>query len=153
DGRHEIFLASRSAIVRLDGVHRRKLRAGEPGVETPFTCWGLEFGDINRDGAAELVCAESSRLAVLDALTLQVLAEMQGPSAPIVLGNVDSDAALEIVTANGYVLDGSDVLAQNGRVQWLFPDGFGARLSTGDIDGDGIDEIVAGDNLQPARVF
>lgn len=59
-------------------------------------------------------------------------------ASSVVIGNLDSDSAQEIVTNNGYVYDGSSF--QN---QWYYSQGFGQRIVVGDLDADGIDEIVS----------
>ncbi len=57
--------------------------------------------------------------------------------ASLALGNVDADPAIEIVTAKGYVFDGATLANE-----WAYGPGFGSRVDTGDLDGDGIEEIV-----------
>jgi hypothetical protein len=55
-----------------------------------------------------------------------------------VFANVDGDVQLEIVTNNGFVYD-----TDTWENQWFYGEGFGRYLiAAGDIDGDGIAEII-----------
>jgi hypothetical protein len=64
------------------------------------------------------------------------------------VGNVDNDSALEIVTSGGYVFDGATF--QN---QWLYGPGFGNDVATGDLDGNGVAEIVAAVSWVALRTY
>lgn len=146
DGRHEIFAAVGSTITKLDGVERR------PTATTRLAnhydaCNDLVYTDLENDGANELVCLESAdfwasdaRILVLraDDLSLRYTFPSASYGASLAVGNVDADAALEIVTANGYVFDGATFVNQ-----WLYGQGFGMDVDTGDFDGNGVEEIVA----------
>jgi hypothetical protein len=153
DGYAEIFLAGEDAIIRLDGVHRRKADAATASVSTPFDCANLEFGDLNGDGLSELVCAGGGGIAIYNALTLDDLDVRFGPDFPIALANVDGDPQLEIVSGDGYVFDGLAALAGSPGSQWIYSEGFGATIAAGDLDGDGVDEIVAAKNSSSPVVF
>src|SRR5688572_15824630 len=82
------------------------------------------------------------RVVVYRADDLSVRTSLASSGNPVygvtlALGNVDADAALEIVTSGGDVIDGKTTI-----VQWHHPPGF-SRVSLGNIDGSGPDEIVA----------
>ncbi|WP_439036008.1 hypothetical protein [Agarivorans sp. Z349TD_8] len=65
-----------------------------------------------------------------------------------VFANVDGDAQLEIVTNNGFVYD-----TETWENQWFYSDGFGRSLvAAGDIDGDGIAEII-GDTVNHLSIY
>ena len=68
-------------------------------------------------------------------------------ASEIVIGNVDSDADLEVVLNTGLVLDA--VIAEP---QWS-TDSFGEHVELLDIDGDGIDEIIGYSTNQLMRIF
>lgn len=140
DGRQEIFFSKGTVLVKLDGVDRRE------AARASLSCLALEFADLEGDGGAELVCLEgvyiyneTSRVTVLDPATLAVV--WSTPSlqlgSSMAVGNVDADAALEIVTSGGYVFDG-----QSRQNQWAYSQAFGIAVDTGDLDGDGVEEIV-----------
>lgn len=141
DGKREIFFAAGSFIVKLDGVNRR-----ETARITQTTCTALKVADIDQDGTPELVCLGADptasayqRLYVYNAQTMalkwRTTALMLGTS--LAIGNVDGDAALELITNAGYVFDG--VTQQN---EWAYPPGFGSKVDVGDVAGDGIAKIV-----------
>jgi len=147
DGKQEIVFATGDLLVELDGATRREVaRYKSNGA---FSCRDLKIADVDLDGNLELVCLggsstyaydTSAKVVVFDAKTLTVkwqtaqLADMGGTLA---VGNVDKDAALEIVTSGGYVFDG--ITQAN---EWAYAGGFGAVVDVGDLDGDGVAEIV-----------
>jgi hypothetical protein len=142
DDAHEMFVAAGTRLFKLDGLERRVVASIDVGTDE--RCVSLQYGDLDADGAAELVCAAVSgnsteRLIVFDASDLSTRASLAAAAygAPIALGNVDADQALEIVTRGGYVIDGASKV-----VQWHHADGF-PNVATGDLDGSGPDEIVA----------
>ena len=130
-------------------------------LEVTESCRKLEIADLEANGTLDLVCfspatssPSSGRIIVIDPVTLQVawrsLDIGNSSSNPIGLavGNVDNDAALEIVTGNGYVFDGATHL-----VQWAYGPGFGFVVDTGDVDGDGVEEIAGVQDWTAMRVF
>jgi hypothetical protein len=140
DDAHEIFVTADNRLIKLDGVERRIVAS----VDVDERCIELEYGDVDDDGEAEIVCTalvgdSSERLIVYRASDLSVRASL--PAAPyglsLALGNVDADRALEIVTSGGYVIDGA-----SNAVQWHHAAGF-ANVAIGNLDGSGPDEIVA----------
>ena len=151
DGRHEIFVAAQQKLVRLDGVGRRQAAAAD--LPDGLICTDLAVADLDGDGNSELVCTANmygnvdpgttSRLLVFAPENLKLAwdsGEILGGSMAV--GNVDRDEALEIVTNGGYVFDGSSF-----ALEWRYEAryGFGSPIITlGDIDGDGVDEILSG---------
>jgi hypothetical protein len=88
DGRHEIFVASRQALLRLDGVERRVAASVPlPLHGSSDTCVDLELADLDRDGSLELVCSigydeyfetDDQPILIFDPLTLAIEAEIAG---------------------------------------------------------------------------
>jgi hypothetical protein len=159
DGKPEIFFSAYSSyssapgvVVKLDGIARREAARAELG------CADLEIADLEGDGTLELVClapvgtsyGSLQKAVVLDAATLAVKWETAslGLGASLAIGNVDTDAAREIVTAGGYVFDGAT--AAN---DWAYGQAFGEAVDTGDLDADGVDEIVGMDGWSRFRGF
>ena len=152
DGRHEIFLLSGNAMIRLDGVERRF--AASATVPSSFSgVSNLEVADLNNDGAWEVTYVRrgNSRdpsVVVLSAEDLSVVWESpQGQLGSFVeVGNVDHDPSLEIVVSGGHVYDGSTFVRQwsHESASRLDRPTFGSHraIGVGDIDGDGVDEIV-----------
>jgi hypothetical protein len=155
DGRHEIFTAVGRTIMKLDGVERRPV-ASRQLSDQYAACADFIYGDLENDGAPELICLSTtdyysgSRIIVLRASDLSVRDEL--PQAnygfSLALGNVDSDAAIELVTSGGYVFHGPTLVNQ-----WLYGQGFGMDVDTGDLDGDGIEEIVAAADWMSIRGY
>ena len=58
--------------------------------------------------------------------------------ADVVVGQMDGDAALEVATSDGRVIDTATHAAQ-----WTYAGGFGEQLRAADIDADGRDELIA----------
>jgi len=161
DGKAEIFLAispawysssTGGALLKLDGASRREVARASLG------CADVELADLEGDGAVELVCLAAlpygtggaqQKLVVLDAATLAAKWE----TAPLALGqslcvgNVVGDAAREIVAAGGYVFDAT------GTNLWAYSEPFGQAVGCGDLDGDGLAEIVGMDSWSRVRGF
>jgi len=142
DGKQEIFFSKGGRLVRLDGVSRRA------AAEVEVRCRGLEVADLDGNGTQELVCLGArsdyqyetqGKIVVLDPSTLAQLwsTEEFSVGRSIAVGNVDTDLALEIVTATGFVYDGA-----TRDTQWAYSQPFGEAVDTGDMDGDGIEEII-----------
>lgn len=108
-----------------------------------------QVADIDADGRKELIAVVNGsiythynsqpRLVVYRLPSGEILRNINivSPAADVVVGNVDQDAALEIVLSNGLVYDTATWVNQ-----WYFGNGFGERLSLGDVNNDGIDEIL-----------
>lgn len=151
DGRPELFVSSApswysgtaATLVKLDGADRREVARVAEG------CLDLELADLDRDGVLELACLADQRLVLLDPRTLATTwqSEPLPLGGRLAAGNVDSDAALELVTSGGYVVDGA-----THAVEWSYVPGFGA-VDTGDLDGDGVEEIVGRDSRSRFRGF
>jgi hypothetical protein len=142
DGRQEIFFSKGPVLVRLDGVSRRE------AVRSSLSCRALEVADLDGNGSLELICLAAptsyfydtqARVVVLNPNTLaEIWSTAELPLGyTFALGNVDNDAALEIVAAGGFVFDG-----QTHQNEWAYSQPFGSAVDTGDMDADGIEEIV-----------
>ena len=135
DGRNEIVLALESGeILIYDQQSRKRL----PGFSTIAGLTAMIARDLDGDGKAEIIVTTESSLSVYSGsgTPLWSLAGVGGHD--IAVGQMDLDPALEIATTSGDVVD-----AVTHAVQWHWPDGFGYAVRAGDIDGDGIDELVA----------
>ncbi|MFA6011124.1 MAG: FG-GAP-like repeat-containing protein [Desulfobacteraceae bacterium] len=109
--------------------------------------------DLDGDGEKETVASNGSGISVhnIDDGSLKWSVASYGGST-MAVGNVDTDATLEIVTSayggNGYVLDGI-----SGTVQWTYINSFGAIVRLGDLDGDNMDEIIGASPWSNITVF
>lgn len=158
DGSHEIFIATERGsragmIARLGGADRRLAAAAPvPSIDRYYglECRDIDAADLDGDGVWELACLTSMfHIVVFAADDLTVLWTSEQARAPIhhgsgvfdwnlAVGNVDDDQALEIVTSTGHVYDGA-----SRALEWSHDRAFSTRsVSLGDVDGDGIQEII-----------
>jgi hypothetical protein len=146
DGRHEIFIGHGHSLTKLDGVARRPQAMINTG---DYETRDLEIADLDHDGNLDVVAIASLHGSADPAAGARVIrfgAKGFGPfldypveqGSAIAIGNVDNDAELEIVTNSGYVFD-----VFNWLNHWRHPTPFGWEIDVGDLDGNGIDEIVA----------
>jgi outer membrane protein assembly factor BamB len=152
DGRHEVLLHSGrrndpSHVVALDGAGGRELwRAAFPGR----SC--VVAGDLNGDGAAEVVVACGAELSVLDGATGE---RVFGTALRSTIGDLVCARGNIVYTAGKkrddvmVVLSGDDLRelwvrdAESGRGP--FARGF-THPSVWDVDGDGRDEVFVAEN-------
>lgn len=99
--------------------------------------------DLDGDGSIELVVTGSSSTRVLhvDGSLVAALPGIGGED--VTIGQMDGDAALEFATTSGHVVDGASL-----SVQWTWAPGFGIDVEVADVDGDGRDELLAGEFVQ-----
>jgi hypothetical protein len=151
----EIFVSQRGVLVRLDGQSRRE--SARWVSDAGWGCASLVAADLDGDNQKELVCLERSsygnndgRLRLFDPLTLQPFwTSASGQyGGQVAVGNVDSDAALEIVAAAGYVFDGATRLNE-----WAAGTSFGNSIALADMDGDGVEEILGSQPSTPPATF
>lgn len=160
DNRPEIFVATSGSgygvggkLVRIDGTSRRV--DGEVDEDLAYLS-SPRVGDLDGDGALEITYLAASgtsgdtTVVVRDAATFaeRWRSSTFNHGVTLAVGNVDGDAAIEIVTSAGYVYDGATHVNQ-----WLYGSGFGDRLDVGDVDGDGVAEIVGSTGSGPVRGF
>jgi hypothetical protein len=150
DGKAEIFMASAPlgagyALVKLDGRNRREVaRYDATGFSNLTGCYSMELADLDRNGTLELIAVCAGTLVVLDPVSMAVkFTRSIGIGDPVqqnwykmAIGNVDADPALEIILTQGFVFDGA-----TGGEQFS-SNGFGDQIAVGDVDGDGMGEII-----------
>jgi len=140
DASPEILVGSGHRVFIYDGVTRALQTTI---VTTAAAVRGLQVADLDGDGTFEVAFCDDNNLYVYDVASggLEYLGIGRG-GWDLAVGNVDNDAALEIVVGNGsdpgYVVDG-----QSHALEWTNPWGFGYLVRLGDVDGDGRQEAVA----------
>lgn len=110
----------------------------------------LVVEDANNDHVAELVLSNGTAIVYYDAIKRIPIWEISGYGGDLAVGNVDNQYGNEVITSSGYVLDGTTL-----NVKWSFPGstGYNARVAVGDLDGNGILEIVAATGSKKISVF
>ena len=101
----------------------------------------IEYGDIDNDGSPEIAVSTYTSITVYNPADFSTEMVIPYPAHDFKIANVDNDAALELITSQGYVLECSQ---NNTTVEWIFnPDltDYGYRVKVSDIDQDGKDEI------------
>jgi hypothetical protein len=144
DGRPDIIVGAGNTVVAIDGVSKKPIKTLTTTIRVQLS---IRVRDVDNDGKPELVFIGADdtysnivgRIFVYDAATFAL--EWQSPTGSygnsLDIGNVDGDAALEIVSANGYVIDGA-----TKETQWNLGSSFGTQIGVGDLTGDGVAEIV-----------
>jgi len=148
DGLPEILVGLSNSILIYDGRTHALIRTVATAGNAVF---GLTVADVDSDGRLELVFCDASALYVYGADS--GAQEFAGPGLgafDVAVGNVDSDPDREIILAGtpGRVLNG-----RTRELEWSSTLGFGSRVRVGDLDADGMDEIVGAASWYLITVF
>jgi hypothetical protein len=128
------------SLIQYDAATKQVKERGAGPCASRGGQQGFAVGDLNADGTDEFVsvCADQALVVHGPAYTSWTLAAVGGTS--IAVAQMDDDAALEVATNTGKVVD-----TATKTVQWTRSGGFGTHLVAGDIDGDGRAELIAAD--------
>jgi len=109
----------------------------------------LTLGNMDGDPAYEIVVLGDGFIDYIDgsSFTRQFRSTQKYQATEMEVGNVDSDANLEIVLNSGTVLD-----AVRMEPEWS-TEPFGQIIELLDIDGDGVEEILGYENNLRMRVY
>jgi hypothetical protein len=137
DGGLEIVAYTSSARLYVFGTEKFEL-LWESVEEKWKSISAMAVADVDRDPALELILVADNKLVYYDGT--EYFREKEGrdflePSA-LLVGDVDGDDVLEIVTNDGYVVDTVTL-----NIEWA-TDGFGYPISLFDLDGDGVVDVV-----------
>ena len=152
DGMSEAFVASGSNVYHVKDMNLPPVAVFES--DDIITHMLLE--NIDSDAAPELIIATGQyganhNVFVYDnnlQTELLSLTTEESYNFEMTVGNVDSDASLELVLSSGEIYD-----INTGDRQWYYADGFGRVLTTGDINNDGIDEVLASSGWSALTVW
>lgn len=142
DGVTEAFVASGTTVYHVADMNRPPVAV----LETEKAIIHMLLKNIDSDAAPELIIATDEYSSVhevtvydndLQTILVQFTTE-ETHNFEMIVGNVDSDATLELVLSSGEVYD-----MNSGERQWYNADGFGRVLTTGDINNDGIEEVLS----------
>jgi hypothetical protein len=133
--------ADTASLVTLDPRTQRH-QALAPDIGTPLD---LAAGDIDLDGKHELVVAGSTGIMIWRD---NVLAPLPATGSSVCLAQLDADPDLELVVLDRgrlAIVDGDD------RRDVEIPAG-STLVRAGDVDGDGITDLVVGNGLEVTRL-
>ncbi|MBU5638326.1 VCBS repeat-containing protein [Geomonas sp. Red69] len=151
DGKDDIVVALANGTIEVYSAG-----ATPQLVRTITTANGLcavAVADLAGDGTKEIITSDGTKLYVYAAQSGALKWSLAtGGGTSLAVGNVDADAALEIVTTTyggkGYVIDGV-----TKAISWEYLNGFGSKVALGDLDGDGMLEIVGASSWYKITVF
>lgn len=150
DGKDDIIVGlSDGTVELLDGPTRVKLKS--ISATAPLTA--LAIADLDQNGTKDIVTSNGTGVFVYSAESgVLAWSIASGGGYSMAAGNVDADAALEIVTTNsggkGYVIDGN-----THAIEWEYINSFGAQVALGDLDSDGMQEIVGASSWYKITIF
>lgn len=141
DGNQEIIAITEDGISVISGPNERATLLYS-SINTSLIAAAIE--DVNGNGKLEIAVLSGDRygdakLSVyqLDSWELLFSAVLAEGGHSVLIDNVDADDALEIIVSSGYVFDGS-----TGENEWYYPHGFGSKLAVGDVNNDGVAQIL-----------
>jgi hypothetical protein len=148
DATPELVLAHRDGTIAIYDATTRalvsKLRP-LPGMA------GFIARDIDGDGSPELICSNVFDLFVHDINGVEKWRMNGAGGMDFAIGQMDADPALEIATTRQQVID-----VATRSVQWQLPPNGTSTwypLVASDIDGDGMDEIIAGNDWNDVSAY
>jgi outer membrane protein assembly factor BamB len=137
-----ILVATGTRVVVFDPVSEKVENVFAPGATTAIV--DVEAGDVDADGAPEIVLCTETDLYVLDLASGEI--ELLKPGfggLDLAIGQADADSQLEIAIAGdsgaGFLIDGS-----SGSVEWERASGFGELVLLADLAGSDHAELVTG---------
>lgn len=122
-------------------------------IQTPFsTINDLAVGDIDNDGTLEIIALSNNEIAIYDANSYAFEQSLNYGGSKFSLGHFSQQNKIQIALNTGYVLELSE---ETLTTVWDYStSGFSNyHLEAGDIDNDGLDEIVAADSWYNMRIF
>lgn len=150
DGKNDVVVALSDGTVHIyDGPTLKEIRT----LHIITSLSDLAVADLDGDGIREIVASDGLKVSVYNSQTGAVKWSVaSGGGTSIAVGNVDADAAPEIVTTTyggkGYVLNGL-----TGAVKWAYANSFGAKVRLADLDGDGMQEIIGASSWYKITIF
>ena len=139
DGRKKIFVGRSNGVLMVyDGS---SLKLDQVLAVTRGSIYKILLNDADNDGASELIVAGGSTIHLLDPVSLSEESQIPYSATDIAIGNVDEDAALEIVLVSGPVIE---LNGNEAVLEWDFSVfAAGAYLALADLDNDGMEEIIS----------
>ena len=98
----------------------------------------VQVCNLDEDGRAEILITNPNELWVFSGDGTPLWGLVGAGGDDLVVGQMDEDSSLEVAVTSGTVVD-----VDSRAPQWAWPPGFGAHLEAADIDGDGMEELIA----------
>ena len=132
--------------------HNLGQRTRITAIPLPLGINDMALGDIDNDGAIEIVLASRQQTVFLDADTYAVKGSIPYGGASLAIGHLVNRQQISVAYNGGTVVT---VTPESETLEWDYTTtGFSdAFLKAGDIDGDGLDEIVGADKWYTLRAF
>lgn len=156
DAKEEVLIIAPKAVYLLDDITSRIRQL----YETSGRIFSAQIIDSDNDSIVELALLESSSSYSNSEKTLRVIelndvpshlftAALGSTTQRLIAGNVDDDAAIELVTNDGFVYDTS-----TWTNEWYYSAGFGRNnIALGDLDNNGVAEIIGTNSANELSVF
>lgn len=154
DDSDEILVVTQHGISVIDGINA----LAKSLFETEHYISSAAITDTNNDGIAEIgyLHAESdynsdTTLSVIsyNAPNTNLYSVDVEQAKQVIFADVDDQAGLEVIMNNGLVYD-----AVTGANKWISSTQFGdAYIAAGDVNNDGIDEIIGANSWDIIKVF
>jgi hypothetical protein len=110
----------------------------------------FDAANVDRDPQVEFIVLAEGRLYIIDSIdkSRQWISERLFTATELIVANVDKDEQKEIILNTGIVLDSKFYIID---LEWDKP--FGERISTFDINNDGIPEVIGEFPDYSLRIF
>lgn len=139
-------MAGRILIYRLDDYTNTW-----ENIEDDFTSIeAFDIADVDRDPQMEFIVLANGTIYIIDSVdkSRQWISERKFTATELIVANVDKDEQKEIILNTGIVLDSKFYIVD---LEWDKP--FGERISTFDINNDGIPEVIGEFSDYSLRIF
>ncbi|MBN2185219.1 MAG: hypothetical protein JW746_07815 [Candidatus Krumholzibacteriota bacterium] len=149
DGRLDIVIATFSGRIltySMDGY----INTWE-NIEDDFTSIeAIEISNIDEDPQKEFIVIAGGTMYIIDGLdkSRQWISERKFQAQEIVIANVDTDDAMEIILNTGIVIDAK---FRNVELEW--DRSFGDRITVFDMNNDGHPEVIGEFTDYSLRIF
>ncbi|WP_430811493.1 MULTISPECIES: FG-GAP-like repeat-containing protein [unclassified Carboxylicivirga] len=136
DARDEILVISGSQLEVYKSAGMQLINS----LELNAAIISCGVGDADNDGRDEVLVLTGENILLLHPNSLETIYMIEDKATAMAIGNVDEDAAQEIVLNSGRVLElHNDILKEEWRFHSHAVEGL---LALSDIDGDKIEEVV-----------
>ncbi|MCD4653938.1 VCBS repeat-containing protein, partial [bacterium] len=150
-GRDQIVVVNEQGVFLFDRQTRSLLNE----IELVNKLEGACIGDYGNDGSPDVFLATKyDGIQIMSLDSFQVIQTYDYNAASMIVGQFDSDPGFELAFSGGYSAEGGYVIdLATDAIQWVYYPDFGINLKAGDLDQDGIDELVTMSNWYHVKAF